>query len=302
MTLHKTNTIPDLLRTFEKNTNKYKLTHSLFITDVDFSITESEFEDSSFWYDHLGIDIFPLHNITQFAPEDEKNVLIQSKQDFTYKARNGKYKHRVSYDVGLDYHQLLNSIDNNELRVIYVSNNVIRGTKVGTDDIRGFKLSSFSVEKLEFAINSTVGTTQIFLELFDSDELNVNGYEVEVDWSPRLIDRLVMKINLTFYESYIIANLTYQGEAITNVSSNDVTITDINNGNITFSLSNIGSGLYKLSNFSNTMTESCIYVKSTLYIGTKRFNYTFVVAVTTNALFQDGDNILFQDGNNKLFQ
>ena len=291
-------TIPDTLRTFERNSDKYKLTESLFITPDDFTFTTAQFEDDDYWYSQLGINIFPLHGITSFASEDTKNTYQESIQDFSYKTNNGKYKQRVRYDWSLDYHQLINELSGQNLKVIYVSGRVLRATQPSTGVISGFTMSLFDLEKILFTTPDTVGNSELFLEWADSNELNETGYEVEVDWNPGKMDRLVLNIQLVVGDESLTMGVKYLSENITGISSGDITITDALNGNITFTTFVPGDGIYILSGFSDTLTHACLYIQSTLYIGYKKF--TFIAVVTVDVGFDlmsgDGFDLMSGDG------
>lgn len=303
MTIRKQNiTIPDTLRTFDQNTDKYKLTESLFITPEDFTFTAAQFIDDDFWYDNLGINIFPLHGITQFSNEDTKNTFVESQQDFTYLLNKGKYRQRVRYDWSLDYHQLINELSGQNLRIIYVSGKILRATETSAGLIRGVSLSAFELEKILFNTGDSIGNSELFLELLDSDEINVSGYEVEVDWQPKKMDRLVINIALTFSEDAITMLLKYLNQNITGISASDITITDDINGDITFSTFVPGNGVYLLSGFSDTIRNACINIQSTLYIGRKRFTFIIAVIVENNFIYEDDDNKIYENDDNCIYE
>lgn len=298
MSFQKQNTtLPDTLRTFEHNSDAYKLTESLFITPDDFSFTEAEFIDDDHWYSELGTNIFPLHGVNEFASKDTETKYVTSLQDFDYKINNGKYKHEFKYDWSLDYHKLINEISGQNIKVIYRSGNVLRATTAGTS-ISGFTISTVELEKMLFNSGDSVGNSKLFLEWMDSDELNVYGYEAEVDWNPGKMDRLVLNINLSFATNLITMQVRYLNNPISNIASSDITITDEVNGNIGFGVFVPGNGIYQLGDFTNTITRACIYIQSTLYIGAKRFTFTISVIVINNMLFADGNNVVLADGNN----
>ena len=299
MSTYKVNTsIPDTLRTFERNSDKYKVTDTLFITPSDFVFTPEEFEDNDFWYDNLGVNLFPLHGVAAFNSEDEKNQITQSKQDFGYKTTNGKYKHRYNFDWSLDYHKLINEISGQKVNVIFVSRRVLRATEKTDGNIKGFTVDLFDLEKIMFDNGSNNGNSELYIELFDSDELNVNGYECEVDWTPQKLDRLVLNISLSFGEDSITMLIKHLSNKITGIKSSDITITDDKNGDITFSTFIPGDGVYLLSGFSDTITTACLYIQSTLYIGAKRFTFVYRVVVINNMLLADGNNMVLANGEN----
>jgi hypothetical protein len=298
MSFQKQNTtLPDTLRTFENNTDAYKLTESLFITPDDFSFTEAEFINDDHWYSELGINIFPLHGVNEFASKDTETKYVTSLQDFDYKINSGKYKHEFRYDWSLDYHKLINEISGQKVKVIYRSGNVLRATTDGTS-ISGFTIETFELEKMLFNNGDSVGNSKLFLEWMDSDELNVYGYEAEVDWNPGKMNRLVLNINLSFSTDLITMQVRYLNNPISNISSSDITITDELNGDVGFGVFVPGNGIYQLGDFTKTITRACIYIQSTLYIGAKRFTYNVVVTVEQNLNFINGDNWELISGEN----
>lgn len=294
-------TLPDTLRTFARNSDMYKLTESLFITTDNIIFTEDEFEDIDFWYSELGINIFPLHGINEFASKDIDSQFVTSRQDFDYKINNGKYIHEFKYDWSLDYHKLINEISGSTVKVIYRSGNVLRAKNV-SGDVTGFSISKFELEKLLFSNGDSIGNSKLMLEWLDSDELNVYGYDVEVNWNPQKLNRLVLNINLTFAEDTITMYVRYLGQEITGIQASDITITDDINGNIEFGVFVPGSGVYQLSSFSKVITTACMNIQSTLYIGAKRFTFTVVVAITNNFIYENGDNKIYENGDNRILE
>jgi len=298
MSIQKPNiNLPDTLRTFVRNSDAYKLTESLFITPDDFSFTKAEFADDDYWYSELGINIFPLHGVNEFVSKDTESKIITSLQDYDYKINNGKYKHEFKYDWSLDYHKLINEISGQKIRIIYRSGNVLRATTDGST-VTGFSISTFELEKILFNSGDSIGNSKLFLEWMDSDELNVNGYEVEVDWNPGKMNRLVLNINLAFGSDSITMYVKYLDKTISDINSSDITITDELNGNITFGIFMPGDGIYQLGDFSNTITRACIYVQSTLYIGAKKFTFNFILQIEQNLNFISGDNWELISGDN----
>jgi len=301
MSIGKQNTtFPDTLRTFERNTDAFKTTESLFMTPSDFIWTPAQFEDADWWYDNLGINFFPLHGITQFVPEDTPSEIIESIQDFKYKTNNGKYAQRIKYDWSLDYHKLINEMSGSKVNLVYASGRHLRAKLLDSGNISGFPIATFELEKILFHTDDSAGDSELFLEWLDSNDLNVSGYEVEVDWQPKKMDRLVLNLNLTFAATSITMYVRYLNENVLGISASDITITDQKNGNITFGVFVPGNGIYQLGGFSNTLTHACIYIQSTLYIGAKKFTYKFVVEVINNMIFADGNNAVLSDGNNMV--
>lgn len=288
-------TIPDTLRTFESNKSIYKETESIFITPEDFTCSVDDFADADFWYDNLGINIFPLHGISEFTPEDRKKTLTESLQDFSYETVPEKYRQRIKYDWSLDYHKLVNEISGQSVNIIYASNRVLRATLNDSGDVKGFSVSAFILEGLMFSLNESNGDSELFLELLDAKELNENGYDVEVDWQPKKMDRLVLNVKLSFGADTITMLIKYLSNTITGIKSSDITITDDKNGDITFDTFIPGDGIYVLGGFSNVITKACLYIKSTVYIGAKRFTYTVSIGIDVPFSLLDDDSFALLD-------
>lgn len=293
-------TYPDTLRTFSINKEKLKQTTSIFITPADFSFSTTNFEDADYWYTQLGTNIFPVHTASEFTPQDEPTGYKESQQDFTFRTLNGKYRHKIKYDFSLDYHQILNELSGQKIRVIYASGNTLRA-ELSSSTVRGFLVSAFELEKMMFDTHASSGNSELFIELSDSDDLNIRGYEVEVDWLPAQMDRLILNITLGINPTTITMLVKYLSTNVTGLSASDITITDVTNGNITFSFSESGDGIYQLNGFSDTITTACLYIQSTIYIGYKKFNYSASVVVTNNAIWSDGNNEIWSDGNNAVW-
>ena len=292
--------IPDTLRTLELNTNAFKIVNSLFITPKTFVWTTEQWVDADFWYDNLGINIFPLHGVSDFKEEGTKNTITESGQGFSYKAYIGQYKHRFNFDWSLDYHNLLGELSGQEINIVYCSGRVLRGTLNSDGDIKGFNVSLFDLEPIMFDTGSGNGNSEAFIELLNSRELNESGYEAEVDWEPRKLDRLALNISLSFGEDSITMLIKHLSKTIIGIQASDITITDDINGDITFSTYIPGDGVYKLSGFSNTITTACMYIQSTIYIGAKRFTYNYRVVIIRNITLSDGNNMVLSNGENMV--
>lgn len=301
-TSNKNTNIPDTLRTFETNTNAYKNTTSIFATPADFSMSKTDIIDNDSWYEELGINLFPLHRIADFKEEGAKNTLKESQQDFLLKTGKGKYNHRFSFDWSLDYHVLLNELSGQKLNFFYISNRVIRGVEKADGTIKGFESSLVDIEPILFASGGNSGTSEMFIQLLDSNELNESGYEVEVDWEPAKLDRLALNIDLSFGEDSITMFIKHLSNTITGIKASDITITDVVNGDITFSTYVPGDGIYLLSGFSDTITTACLYIQSTIYIGYKKFSFNYVVTVVNNMVLEDDNNMVTEYGNNMILE
>jgi len=286
---------PDVLQTLSLNTDKYRLTECLFITPESFSWRSDEFEVADFWYSNLGTNIIPLQGVLEFNPEDEEMITNDSLQDFTYKLRDGRYRHRLMFDWSLDYHNLVSQFSGQKVRVVYASGNVLRAYINDADEVYGLLTNTFELEKIKFTTINSTGNSNLLIELNNALDLN---YEVEVDWSPKLMDRLVVNIQLIYGESTITLRVKYNSENITGISASDITITDDIYGDITFSQFEPGEGVYVLGGFSDNLVSGCLSLQSSFYIGAKRYNYKFTAQITQNLDFIDGTNFELISGDN----
>lgn len=274
-------TYPDTLRTFAINSNNFKQVESLFVTPDTFSFTTEQFEDADFWYSNLGVNIFPIHSASDFTIMDSETVYKESLHNFTFKTDDGKYRHKVKFNFSLDYHQLLNELSGQKLRIIYASGMWLRATQSTPGVIQGFQVSAFELEKILFNLNTSIGNSDIFIELLDTDDLNIRGYERQMTWSPADMDRLVLNIILLYAVDTVTMYANYLGEPITTIESSDITWNDDASDPLTFSLFLNSGGVYQMGGFSPELpTTGCLSVQSTLYIGQKRYQFTASVSIS----------------------
>lgn len=292
-------TIPDTLRGASVNIETMPMPESLFIHLEDFYFSESEFIDEDFWHDNLGINIFPLHGIEEFTPEDLKNTLTDSLQDFTWKSKKGIYRQRMTFNWSIDYHQILTELSSSKLYAIYAASNILRGV-LDNGNIRGFNLSAFEFEPFAFSTNKLSGNSELYIEHYDSDELNTNGYQAEIDWLPKKMDRLPVTIDITLSESKITLTVKYFGNLVTGIEASEISIYDKINGYVGFSTFVPGDGYYQLSNFDKIISYGTIFVKSRLYIGCKSFIYNYTIKDGVGLILMSGDDFLLMDDNSFL--
>lgn len=295
-------TIPDTLRTLSANTDKYKITDSLFITPSDFVCTTDELEDRDFWYDNLGINLFPLHRITNYTNESTKNQITESLQRFGYKTAQGKYKFRYNFDWSLDYHNLIDDLSGQKVNVILISGNVIRTALKSDGNIKGLTVDLFDLEPILFDDGNGSGNSELFIELAEINKSNETICEVEVDWIPGKINREVLNIDITFGDDSMTLLIKHLSNTVSGIKASDITITDDINGDISFNTYIPGNGVYKLIGFDKTITTACMYIQSTIYIGAKRFAYNYIVVITNNMVTEYGDNMVTEYGNNMTLE
>jgi hypothetical protein len=308
MSIKKTYSTVDTLRTFAINRDEFHQADTIFVTPEDFTMTESQFADVDYWYTQLGINIFPIHNPCDFQIQDNETGYKQSLQDFTLKTTTRKYRHKIKYNISLDYHKLLSELSTQKLNVIYASGNVLRAVQLTSGLIKGFETSAFELEEMLFSTFQSLGNSDLFIELADSDELNVYGYETTVSWLPSDIDRLVLNISLVYSTDTITMSVKYLDENITGIQSSDITLTDDYLGTLTFSTFIPGDGIYQMISFKDsggnivTPTVGCLYIQSTIYIGQKRYRFTASVITTSPwILLGAGDNFVTFGGDQLIF-
>lgn len=308
MSIKKTYNAVDTLRTFAINRDDFHQADTIFLTPEDFTMTESQFADVDYWYTQLGINIFPIHNPSEFQIQDNEPGYKQSIQDFTFKTTPRKYRQKIKYNLSLDYHQLISEMSGQRLNIIYASDNVLRAVQLTNGLIKGFKTSAFELEEMLFSTFQSLGNSDLFIELANSDELNVYGYETTVSWIPSEIDRLVLNISLVYSTDTITMSVKYLNENITGLQSSDITITDDNHGSLIFSTFIPGDGIYQMINFldsgSNvvTPTTGCLYIQSTIYIGRKKYRFTAsITTISPWILLGAGDNFVTFGGDQLIF-
>lgn len=296
-------TYPDTLRTFAINSDNFKQVESLFVTPDTFSFTAEQFDDPDFWYQNLGVNIFPIHSASDFTIMDSETAYKESLHNFTFKTDAGKYRHKVKFNFSLDYHQLLSELSGQKLRIIYASGLWLRATQSSTGIIQGFQTSAFELEKILFNLNSSTGNSDLFIELLDVDELNIMGYEKQMAWSPSDMDRLVLNIILLYGVDTVTMYANYMGEPVTTIESSDITWNDETNDPLTFSLFINSGGVYQMGGFSPALpTTGCLSVKSSLYIGQKRYQFTASVSVShVRQHFESGNYEMFESANYEFF-
>jgi hypothetical protein len=300
MSIVNKNIIPDTLRTFEINSDRFHQVDSIFVTPESFSFSLSDFSDADYWFSQLGINIFPIHSISDYSPQDDPTAYNKSKQNFTYQTNSGKYRHKLKYNFSLDYHKLINELSS-EIRIIYASGTTLRALSTDGENVKGFKISAFNLEKMLFGNLQSIGNSEILIELDDPNELNIYGYETQVNWTPQQMDRLVLNISISYGTESMTLYIRYLELPITTISSSDITWTDDLNGSISVSLSNIGHGYYLVNGFSEQPTDGMLSIKSTLYIGQKRYSFVSTVTMENNVLWLNGEDRLWLNGEQRIW-
>jgi len=308
MSIYKTiSTLPDTKQSFDSRVNGFAPIKGLFGVKSGTSFASVEaFQDIDNWYTLLESgDMFPLHYAVEFDAQDEDMFYGESLQDFSYKQRNGRYRHKISYVFNIDVHQAVSAIsDSSNIHLFYWDkNNNIYGTSDDGVTVRGFKPNRFTFEKLLFARDNEPAFSVLDIELQDSDELNLRGVVKQVAWSPQDVDRLFISINIGYTASdQLTFEAYYMSTPIAGLSAGDMSLTDDVNGALTFTVLNFGY-TYILSSFNLPLNSGVLKILSSLYLGCTKYNVTITVIVTYNAIFDDatGNNIVFEDLNNMIF-
>jgi hypothetical protein len=297
--------LPDTKQGFEQNINNLTMIGGILICEPDFTIPIADINDVDSWYTEMLANQFtPLHNVKEFEPLDKETGLNESLQDFTYETYKGQYRNKSKFDWSIDYHKLVNELNGTNKYVIYYDLNWnIYATSDDGVNLRGFKTNRLILEKLLFSIGTTPAFSVLDIELYDSDELNVNGVVQKVDWNPEDLDRRFINIKVEYIDQNTLNfSVTHNGENIDDISSSDVTVTDERNGVLTFSLFSYLGGVYQLSGFSDNLISGKLEVLATLYIGCVAYSYKVVVEVSNNFVFEDNENFVFEDGENFIYE
>jgi len=298
--------LPDTKQGFEHNINNLTLIGGVLICEPDFTIPIADINDIEEWYTEMLANQFtPLHNVKEFESLDRETGLNESLQDFTYEIDKGQYRNKLKYDWSIDYHKLVNELNGTDKNVIYYDLNWnIIGTTDDGINLRGFKTNRLILEKLLFSIGTTPAFSVLDIELYDSNELNVNGVIQKVDFNPEDLDRLFINIKVEYVDQNTLNfSATHNGVDIDDISSSDVTVTDERNGVLTFSLFSYLGGVYQLSGFSDNLISGKLEVLATLYIGCIAYTYKVIVApIIVNYDFEDSDNFEFEDSINYDFE
>ena len=299
--------LPDTKRTFGVAGNTLAQIRGIFLAKKTFTFSSvDDFKDIDSWHTALeNEDITPVHYVKEFDVLDDETIIGESQQDFSYKLRSGKYRHKLSYDFSLDLHQVLETISESDLYVFYWDKNLnIYGTSDDGTTVRGFKTNRIILEKILFQVGSNPGFSVLDIELRDSDEINENGVVEKVEWYPSDVDRLFITIDIQYLDSQTL-NFTasYMGTPIgSGIEASNVTITDNVNGDILFSLFDINGGVYKLSGFSNNITNGLLQILAPLYLGCSKYFVRISVPIESTFLLLDDDDfaLLDDDGFNLL--
>lgn len=298
--------LPDTKQGFSDNSPRLVLISGVFITKKTFTIPISDITDINVFYDAIeNDDITPLHFIKEFRPNDEELVTKESIQDYSYKLRSGRYKHKLVYVLTLEKHQFIELLSDTDLNIIYYDRgkNIIMTSDDGVN-ARGFTTNRLILEKLLFPESTTPAFSILDIELNDSTELTSRGIIKNVTWQPSDVDRLFMAINIEYVDADTLNfSASYLGVDIDNIEPTDVTITDNYYGELSFNLFNYLGGVYSLSGFSSELISGRLEIKSTLYLGCARYTYTITVTPIVNNYDFDGlgEDYEFEDGVNYQF-
>lgn len=306
MSLRKQNTIlPDTRRNFEQNNLVYISGAFLFVKG--FKINYSDVTDLTIWQAALkNKNIVPLHYLLQKENNDVETVYTTSEQDFTYKSKPAKYRHKLNYNFDLTKHIELYGLVGSDYDVVYydANRNFYFTTTDNKTTVKGFTSNRVEIEPLALATESNPSFTIVDVELNNVNELNLNGVIVQIPFNPRAIDRLFASITILYIDDDTINfTATYGGVDINDIEKNGVSVNDRLNGSLSFDQFNYLSGVYRLTNFSKSATSGTLTIISDLYIAC--INYTNVIGEAPEVVnydFEDtAGNFTFENGTNYDF-
>lgn len=313
MSIQKNITIyPATTRNFDVNTNTLSQIAGCFLAKKDFYFSdEDDFSDYDVWQAAmLANNIFPLHHIFEFNPQDEEMIIGTSLQDFTYKITEGKYKHKIGYIWSMDFHQIVEAYSGTDLQIFYYDRNYnIYGIKNDSNNIYGFETNRILLDKLPFSTQTTPSFSFLDVEIKNAKDFQENGIVKKVSWFPELVDKLFTKITVEFIDvNNLNFTAVYNGNPVSDLASSDITVTDDVNGELDYTFFSYAGGVYQMGGFvkqpgsvSTELTKGCLQINSTLYLGATRYLITSYVPFTANAVWGDGENEVWGDGNNAVY-
>ena len=291
---------------FSINHNRLQNIKGVFLTKKDFTITSAQLESDTYLFDQFELgNVIPLHFVLDVIPKNEETEYGKSVQDFTYKLRDGKYRHVLRFDWELAFSQIVESYSGTDLNVIYYDNDQKLILTTDSQGVyRGIKTNRLVLEKPNLFGNGTeVQYSDLDIEIRDSEEITLNGYIAEVDWLPEQIDKRFVSVSVESvgvdYLNFIVKRYS---QTVDNLSATDVSVTDTKNGILEFSVFNLFAGVYKLSSFNEKLTTGCLSINSSGYLGRTKYQVQISIIVDSNFVYEDGNNLIYENGDNIIFE
>jgi hypothetical protein len=165
-----------------------------FLTPDNFELTLEEASSATALQDAIYADqkrdrvyFYPLavnmENLSEENIREETPLSIMA-------VRDGRYRFRMMFQVGLPLHQAIFSHKNYEGRIILLDNNrELIFTQKANGNLAGFTLDLFDPEKLMFNDGSVASKSAVYFSLEDNLELDKDGKMVKGDFF-RSLNRL----------------------------------------------------------------------------------------------------------------
>lgn len=144
---------------------------TLFLCRPDFQFNSTtDFQTMTAWTTAIDSDyIFTIHNIIESIDQSEDIILIESRQNFRYQSRPGKYRFAFVVNVDVQYYAKLLQYAGQNLKLFLadINNNLI-GYLSG-NAVKPFDLDNISVRKIPFG-TSAPSLTQIIIDFYDPSQ------------------------------------------------------------------------------------------------------------------------------------
>ena len=154
-------------------------------TPLAFTITAANAAVLANWQDAIlaasGVRVHFFPEAYEFENVSEDTVRATSNLGKEVFVRPGQYRFRVQFRENLELHKAMRTHLESAGRIFLID---IQGKLIGTssDDgvtLKGFTLDQFAPEKMQFGDGSTPSTSPVYFTLRDSDELDLNGQQIE---------------------------------------------------------------------------------------------------------------------------
>ena len=248
---------------------------SLFLCTTTTSLTLTNALTASNWIALIASkNIFPIHNIKDVQNDSEQPDIKESKQNFRYQARRGKYRFTCLVNVDVDYFIDLKKYEGQNLKAYFGDKN---GNLIGVSDSTNFSpftLSSIIIQKIGFGKfeSSYVGIT---IDLAKPEEME-SGYTFKPDFYLfDLVNEEVTISDISADDEYsMVFTVTNScGDGITGLVATDFTLVDDISGTLTLDgFTEVGSGVYNYASVEQQYLGE-IQLQSTKYNATA--DYTF---------------------------
>lgn len=220
---------------------------SLFLVTPSFTLATTTMLTSTAWVNGIAAkSIIPIHDIKDVQDETEQPDIKESKQNFRYQARQGKYRFTFLLNIDVDQFIKLKKYEGQNLKAYFADRNGNLIGRVVSTTFYPFTLSSIMVFKIGFGRfeSSYVG---INIDLAYPNEME-QGYSFKPDFSIKdLVNETVDIESLTAVDTTTMQFEVYDGcnNAITDLVAADFTIVDELLGTLTLNtFTNVGDGVY----------------------------------------------------------